>query len=127
MRRCKTTLRRGRSLDWDVHATISGGFSEVHFNGKNAIPYNPDGGYLDATVYGRMPNYDSPIIGFGVTASGSWDNYTITYPSCAVYQIVPAGFGVVLCGGSDWGADWVAENGGGVLCDAADWGGSAGG
>jgi hypothetical protein len=67
--------------DWHFEPTISGGYSNVHFNGNNAIPYNPQGGYIDANVYARMPNYESPIIGLGISATGNWDDYTIPYPT----------------------------------------------
>jgi hypothetical protein len=76
-----TDYSASASSDWDSQLTIAGGYSNVHFNGKNAIPYNPQGGYIDANIYARMPNYDSPIIGFGISASGNWDDYTINYPA----------------------------------------------
>jgi hypothetical protein len=67
--------------DWELEPTISGGYSNVHYNEKNAIPYNPQGGYIDLNLYARMPNYDSPIIGLGVSATGNWDDYTVAYPT----------------------------------------------
>jgi hypothetical protein len=69
-----------------LEPTISGGYSSVHFNGKNAIPYNPQGGYIDANIYDRMPNYDSPILGLGISATGNWDDYTINYPTAPFYR-----------------------------------------
>jgi hypothetical protein len=71
--------------DWHFETTLSGGFSDVHFNGKSAIPYNPIGGYIDLNGYAKMPTYESPIVGFGLTASGNWDDYTITYPNTAPF------------------------------------------
>lgn len=72
--------------DWQFEPTISGGYSNFRFNGKNAIPYNPQGGYVDANVYARMPNYDSPILGFGISASGNWDDYAVNYPTAPYYR-----------------------------------------
>ncbi len=67
--------------DWMSQPTISGGYSNVHFNGNNAIPYNRQGGYIDANVYEKLPPNDSPLFGLGLTATGTWDNYTINYPT----------------------------------------------
>ena len=37
--------------DWEFETTVSGGYSNVHFNGNNAIPYNPhQGGYVDVNA-----------------------------------------------------------------------------
>jgi hypothetical protein len=72
--------------EWELEPTISGGYSNVHFNGKNAIPYNPQGGYIDINSYARMPNYDSPVIGLGLSASGNWDDYAINYPTSPFFR-----------------------------------------
>ena len=72
--------------DWQLEPTISAGYSNVRFNGKSAIPYNPQGGYIDANVYMRMPNYDSPILGLGISATGNWDDYSINYPTAPFYK-----------------------------------------
>jgi hypothetical protein len=67
--------------DWQSQPTISGGYSNVHFNGNNAIPYNRQGGYIDVNVYEKLPPNDSPVFGLGISASGNWDDYTINYPT----------------------------------------------
>ena len=72
--------------DWQFEPTLSGGYSNVHFNGNNAIPYNPQGGFIDLNIYAKMPSYDSPIIGLGISATGNWDDYTINYPTAPFYR-----------------------------------------
>jgi hypothetical protein len=72
--------------DWQSQPTISGGYSNVHFNGNNAIPYNRQGGYIDANVYEKLPPNDSPIFGLAISASGNWDDYTINYPTAPFYR-----------------------------------------
>src|ERR1700728_4146904 len=72
--------------DWQSQPTISGGYSNVHFNGNNAIPYNRQGGYIDANVYEKLPPNDSPMFGLGISASGNWDDYTINYPTAPFYR-----------------------------------------
>jgi hypothetical protein len=82
------------SLDWQFQPTISGGYSDVHFNGKSAIPYNPSGGYIDLNAYAKMPSYESPLIGLGLTASGNWDNYTIPYATAPTERSFSANTGL---------------------------------
>jgi hypothetical protein len=72
--------------DWQSQPTISAGYSNVHFNGNNAIPYNRQGGYIDANVYEKLPPNDSPMFGLGISASGNWDDYTINYPTAPFYR-----------------------------------------
>jgi hypothetical protein len=72
--------------DWQGQPTISGGYSNVHFNGNNAIPYNRIGGYFDVNIYEKLPPNDTPVFGLGISATGNWDDYTLNYPSAPFYR-----------------------------------------
>jgi hypothetical protein len=74
------------ATEWQCEPTISGGYSNIHYNGNNAIPYNRNGGYIDANIYDRLPPNDSPLFGLGISASGNWDDYTIAYPTAPFYR-----------------------------------------
>lgn len=74
------------SSDWMCEGIVSGGYSNVHFNGNNAIPYNRDGAYFDANIYERLPPNDSPVFGLGISASGNWDDYSFNYPTSPFFR-----------------------------------------
>jgi hypothetical protein len=68
-----------RPAPWRGFFTISGGYSNVTFNGNSAIPYSHDGGYIDFAGYTPIPNSDALIAGLGLTWSGYWNDYSVTY------------------------------------------------
>jgi hypothetical protein len=67
----------GQPQSWTYEGGFSAGFSEVEFpNANGGVKYSRGGPYIDGNVNFHIPGFSVPQVGFGITASGYFDNYS---------------------------------------------------
>jgi hypothetical protein len=63
---------------WSYEFSFTAGYSNLEFKDATGVFYNTSGPYFDGNFALPLPNLDSPIVGFGVSVTGHYDNRDFT-------------------------------------------------